>query len=214
MLSCNSTYRLRYWNPEGKLQKLTLQRNVATALTACGIETAETSSALISLIKLQQHLPLAVLKLSLVLAKDFGSGLQQHLPLAVLKHMDRPHITLQQREALQQHLPLAVLKLKSGLFTRLKNILLQQHLPLAVLKRSLYFLWRYIMNNRCNSTYRLRYWNSHIKFRYGAHLSCCNSTYRLRYWNQWIGVQLSRHRLQQHLPLAVLKQHNFSSFTE
>ena len=40
------------------------------------------------------------------------------------------------------------------------------------------------LRHRCNSTYRLRYWN-----KIGIHCRlvelhwCCNSTYRLRYWN-------------------------------
>ena len=34
----------------------------------------------------------------------------------------------------------------------------------------------------------------------------CNSTYRLRYWNKYkSGVSISGGRLQQYLPLAVLK---------
>ena len=64
---------------------------VATALTTCGIETsAETSSALISRIKLQQRLPLAVLK-HIISSSNINIilTLQQHLPLAVLKrHCD------------------------------------------------------------------------------------------------------------------------------
>ena len=100
-------------------------------------------------------------------------GLQQHLPLAVLKL--QPPLFLQTGSiVLQQHLPLAVLKLlrfgdddyslifvataptACGIETtdmsRLTNDLpnqLQQHLPLAVLKR--------YDTTDCNSTYRLRY---------------------------------------------------------
>ena len=36
----------------------------------------------------------------------------------------------------------------------------------------------------CNSTYRLRYWNSFNSSKSNKYsLSGCNSTYRLRYWN-------------------------------
>ena len=38
---------------------------------------------------------------------------------------------------------------------------------------------------RCNSTYRLRYWNNtYFNFNRSATISC-NSTYRLRYWNSF-----------------------------
>ena len=35
----------------------------------------------------------------------------------------------------------------------------------------------------CNSTYRLRYWNAKFRFDFLADWLRCNSTYRLRYWN-------------------------------
>ena len=62
-------------------------RLVATAPTACGIETFTFDVLHIEIIfELQQHLPLAVLKLtvSFVATLTFFM-LQQHLPLAVLK---------------------------------------------------------------------------------------------------------------------------------
>ena len=89
--------------------------------------------------------------------------------------------------------------------------------------------------NSCNSTYRLRYWNPiQEKWIRVLLMTCCNSTYRLRYWNllrpfffvifgcqpvataltacgiETLGAGISGHwirRLQQHLPLAVLKLH-------
>ena len=60
---CNSTYRLRYWNHKSsnKKRKRKVQL-VATVPTACGIETkVKVRNA--SNFKLQQCLPLAVLKL-------------------------------------------------------------------------------------------------------------------------------------------------------
>ena len=85
---------------------------------------------------------------------------------------------------------------------------LQQYLPFTVLKRrashtiafrycwvatvlTVYGIETYICIStqcillRCNSTYRLRYWNGYtaVKFDHVASLECCNSTYRLRYWN-------------------------------
>ena len=61
--------------------------------------------------------------------------------------------------------------------------LLQQYLPFTVLK--LYNNW--LSNGckkftSCNSTYRLRYWNS-ITSEIKSTFAGCNSTYRLRYWN-------------------------------
>ena len=62
---------------------------VATTPTACGIETQlDTGVYIIYLFDLlQQHLPLAVLKLQASQQRHdfFESLLQQHLPLAVLK---------------------------------------------------------------------------------------------------------------------------------
>ena len=82
----------------------------------------------------------------------------------------------------------------------------------------------------CNSTYRLRYWNSRIQV-LAASMECCNSTYRLRYWNlliffnkscnSWVATVLTVYGietlppsgvnnnwvrlLQQYLPFTVLK---------
>ena len=60
---------------------------VATTPTARGIETLKKSWApTFRKSSLQQHLPLAVLKLDINSDRDYsGSTLQQHLPLAVLK---------------------------------------------------------------------------------------------------------------------------------
>ena len=59
---------------------------VATALTACGIETTAPGYHRKDGFKLQQRLPLAVLKrLGTAKRQHSVSGLQQRLPLAVLK---------------------------------------------------------------------------------------------------------------------------------
>ena len=110
---------------------------------------------------------------------------------------------------LQQYLPFTVLKLsiRANEFYKL-----QQYLPFTVLKRYLpvHQHWR----RRCNSTYRLRYWNQYagvvsvdalpselqqylpftvLKLskwkRFSIQgLTGCNSTYRLRYWNTIIST--------------------------
>ena len=108
---------------------------VATALTACGIETRSwTDIWSIKRWALQQRLPLAVLK-HLADQKDFKKFLlQQRLPLAVLK--------------------LVVIDCHLGPRTQL----LQQRLPLAVLKLATDTEMKF--RGCCNSAYRLRYWNN------------------------------------------------------
>ena len=133
---------------------------VATVLTACGIETILISLTYTCKIKmkLQQYLPLAVLKRSIVHLSQKLFQLQQYLPLAVLKH--KLFTKTSNNLALQQYLPLAVLKLSQHLvivlqldplvatvltacgietllqpsFLQNRIHLLQQYLPLAVLK--------------------------------------------------------------------------------
>ena len=61
-LCCNSTYRLRYWNPRNHYWINFSTFDVATVPTACGIETFY-AKHLSWITKLQQYLPLAVLKL-------------------------------------------------------------------------------------------------------------------------------------------------------
>ena len=148
-----------FWN---RINTGFLDTAVATALTACGIETAWVRGHSRShIMLLQQHLPLAVLKQSItVFLAQAGNTLQQHLPLAVLK-LGYPWTIWYFVMLLQQHLPLAVLK---QTFSRHKRFFiyvataltacgietkrrfyfhpvslisgLQQHLPLAVLKHT------------------------------------------------------------------------------
>ena len=116
---------------------------------------------------------------------------------------------------LQQYLPFTVLKRFECAFGYVRTLLLQQYLPFTVLKLQEY-LYRLVLLGRCNSTYRLRYWNwKNCKMRhshalevatvltvYGIetltpwpnmdrpHIISCNSTYRLRYWNPFTNVML------------------------
>ena len=113
IVSCNSTYRLRYWNsyiftnwereiislqqylPFTVLKLLLLLNNltnlqVATVLTVYGIETGRKKNKLKLRLKitLQQYLPFTVLKLFLILRNLFftySASLQQYLPFTVLK---------------------------------------------------------------------------------------------------------------------------------
>ena len=107
---------------------------VATVLTACGIETelVKIVMCMLKKNKLQQYLPLAVLKLKYyTFLPTKLAWLQQYLPLAVLKHMHGDRFFVAE-DRLQQYLPLAVLKLDTYHQSRL-------------------------MYMGCNSTYRLRY---------------------------------------------------------
>ena len=63
---------------------------------------------------------------------------------------------------LQQCLPFTVLKPFFNCIKTNNSCLLQQCLPFTVLKRLIYvnFIWVYI---RCNSAYRLRYWNLYLQ---------------------------------------------------
>ena len=61
--SCNSTYRLRYWNDIILSSTVLRSRLVATALTVYGIETLFLLIIWIQYSQLQQYLPFTVLKL-------------------------------------------------------------------------------------------------------------------------------------------------------
>ena len=208
--SCNSTYRLRYWNRNNFCSKTCIVYRVATVLTVYGIETR--NSYLLSWVngvRLQQYLPFTVLKHSIsipnalkvficcnstyrlrywnIRRRAFGIDwsaimLQQYLPFTVLK-LYSLSVQLFLLVWLQQYLPFTVLKLYnlhrqclrhfSGVATVLTVYgietcngwdpitagVLQQYLPFTVLK--LNDIGRYTRSkcSRCNSTYRLRYWN-------------------------------------------------------
>ena len=82
---------------------------------------------------------------------------------------------------LQQCLPFAVLKPTLFVIWSVYTTSLQQCLPLAVLKLSPTSELSFFP--RCNSAYRLRYWNGIATNNNLLRISSCNSTYRLRYWN-------------------------------
>ena len=85
-LCCNSTYRLRYWNI-AIAKRLNASRSVATVLTVYGIETSVCNCFFYSNLQLQQYLPFTVLKLVTANLIDLivSASLQQHLPFTVLK---------------------------------------------------------------------------------------------------------------------------------
>ena len=131
---------------------------------------------------------------------------------------------------LQQYLPFTVLKLWKLLFCKI-FILVATVLTVYGIETSCTASRVHLLSVRCNSTYRLRYWNLMIILGSVVGLSC-NSTYRLRYWNVLrnrrlilrlhpvatvltvYGIETGLHQepcrwsiqtLQQYLPFTVLK---------
>ena len=138
--SCNSTYRLRYWNCREELGYAVIDRVVATVLTACGIETSQLSTCL-----------------KVFMPNSCNSTYR-------LRYWNRP-TSLSAQYAVRY---VATVLTACGIETKLHQMLLdvvlvplQQYLPLAVLK-----LWgsvnSTIIQFCCNSTYRLRYWNLEV----------------------------------------------------
>ena len=135
-----------------------LQHQVATVLTACGIETF--------------HLAQSPIRRSVVATVLTACGIEttprktassssvwQVATVLTACGIETSRLSQEHSyalEVLQQYLPLAVLKLKLTVVIATSPGLLQQYLPLAVLK--LIFLL-YKLGNKlcCNSTYRLRY---------------------------------------------------------
>ena len=158
---CNSTYRLRYWNP----------------LSA---------SPLSNLTVLQQHLPFTVLKLISeanvcelsVYSCNSTYRLRYWNPINLnyaLPHQEQRCNSTYRLRYWNQN--------TRKLF--LANFLqLQQHLPFTVLKHDFSVIRRCSFLNRCNSTYRLRYWNNTgCTPVTDVEVKSCNSTYRLRFLN-------------------------------
>ena len=143
--SCNSTYRLRYWNELKPYPRLSWYCGVvATAPTVYGIET------ICSSYKFKFR---------------FTSSLQQHLPFTVLKLPQELGIA-KLTAKLQQHLPFTVLKLVNGnrLFTDRKVGCNSTYRLRYWNFRSCMAVWCMAVLASCNSTYRLRYWNAPFIF--------------------------------------------------
>ena len=134
--SCNSAYRLRHWNNN---QEAITDNTfiVATVLTVYGIETILIAVMFYTnTFELQQYLPFTVLKRSSIEATD-------------LSRMFCCNSTY---------------RLRYWNYSALEFFC---HLAYC----------------RCNSTYRLRYWNFSSTSLHTGEWYRCNSTYCLRYWN-------------------------------
>ena len=181
--SCNSAYRLRYWN----VHKWCTAYNKSS--------------------KLQQCLPLAVLKLNMPFYRMKNSEvLQQCLPLAVLKPESRPWRN-------GTFIVVATVLTACGIETTYKqffHLLLQVATVLTAcgIETSAYCAKLKFITCRCNSAYRLRYWNlKSLKTKLQKILlvatvltACGIETVLLLLQNLCFC-----NKLQQCLPLAVLK---------
>ena len=187
---CNSAYRLRYWN----FSQLTVSAKVkvdwvATVLTACGIETISNAKSSRPTFRACCNSAYRLRYWNVVLKEDKQFNFSNYVATV-----------------------LTACGIETNLLIKITNIMvkLQQCLPLAVLKPCHpYQFLPQCVSLRCNSAYRLRYWNDIPFFlRLGDRIrSRCNSAYRLRYWNS--KSTLNQYEicstLQQCLPLAVLK---------
>ena len=134
--SCNSAYRLRYWNEVAPLSSLELS------------------------LTLQQCLPFTVLKLVAQMLMQLVVLVATVLTVYgietdILKYYEHEHCCLSCNSAYR----LRYWNLQSYPLGYYSSIRLQQCLPFTVLKLTEY--WSYTINNSicCNSAYRLRYWN-------------------------------------------------------
>ena len=162
--SCNSAYRLRYWN------RKELFRSEAISVSA-----------------LQQCLPLAVLKLSHNRSwlPRICDGLQQCLPLAVLK--PALHAALIVHKFLIVATVLTACGIETLVDTKdVNEINVATVLTACGIETPASALYSNPSPRLgCNSAYRLRYWNLRevsLQFCRGQ-VASCNSAYRLRYWN-------------------------------
>ena len=160
--SCNSTYRLRYWNIFFIIITRFYNFKVATVPTVYGIETSWIEHIV-------RHLAYLVATVPTV----YG-----------IETTQRSDARYSKSTMLQQYLPFTVLKPVTKLVNGKRVKELQQYLPFTVLKLATSFTITFFKCIGCNSTYRLRYWNETPKEDINWNLlACCNSTYRLRYWN-------------------------------
>ena len=136
---CNSTYRLRYWNLGIAIARATnswLCCNSTYRLRYWNIAIAKRLNASRSVATV-----LTVYGIETSVCNCFfysNLQLQQYLPFTVLKLVTANLIDLIVSASLQQHLPFTVLKLLNGdFFFHIVNDMLQQYLPFTVLKHAM-----------------------------------------------------------------------------
>ena len=146
IISCNSTYRLRYWNETDvviDIQRMDIELQQYLPFTVLKLTFKAKPLSVHTM--LQQYLPFTVLKLYWKLYvlllrneqccnstyrlrywnsvpiptfKFYVDKLQQYLPFTVLKHIYRLRLTKKYTHRLQQYLPFTVLKLSHITFTQ------------------------------------------------------------------------------------------------
>ena len=162
VLSCNSAYRLRYWNITVRPLRLSFTKGRCNSAYRLRYwNNRSVSSNNFNLRSLQQCLPFTVLKRS-ILTSIYTNFSQVATVLTVygIETVNDSWSRNRYCQKLQQCLPFTVLKLYRFTIDEFNFITLQQCLPFTVLKRTSllkrlkksYFLG-------CNSAYRLRYWN-------------------------------------------------------
>ena len=157
--SCNSTYRLRYWN-DGYTQ-------------LCGVSISCNSTYRLRYWNSTMFWHIL----------SVPNTLQQYLPFTVLKLVKE--IPIWASSCCNSTYRLRYWNFILSFWTDKNIILLQQYLPFTVLKRHIApICFHNFSQYSCNSTYRLRYWNK-VSLCSTCSLDrfSCNSTYRLRYWN-------------------------------
>ena len=158
--SCNSAYRLRYWNNLLKTCVSFKSFRVATVLTVYGIET----------IYLKTHL-------KVFLCCNSAYRLRYWNVSRLNAHLNNFFVRCNSAYRLRYWNRLEILNSSCGILCKL-----QQCLPFTVLKRSEAIKFS-AFSICCNSAYRLRYWNKINLRSYRLLKLRCNSAYRLRYWN-------------------------------
>ena len=109
---------------------------------------------------------------------------------------------------LQQYLPFTVLKPSNHPITSFVIGVLQQYLPFTVLKLWHFPSYSIVSAVRCNSTYRLRYWNLYGLLVIHAENYFMVATVLTVYGIEtkiYIAIVYSHTTLQQYLPFTVLK---------
>ena len=157
--SCNSAYRLRYWNACNGIVALIVFIVCCNSAYRLRYWNKAQTILLVPIGELQQCLPFTVLKLINITFSPFTDM------------------------KLQQCLPFTVLKLASELFISYGFISsCNSAYRLRYWNVTIAFFMIFLLG--CNSTYHLRYWNCNfIKYFLSISALRCNSTYRLRYWN-------------------------------
>ena len=133
--SCNSTYRLRYWNYKSQIIRYIEWAFVATVLTVYGIETTQRPNTVPSSISsCNSTYRLRYWNIHQMLLISYLYSLQQYLPFTVLKRIKCHWLDLH-------------ICCNSTYRLRYWNW------------KGIRWAWSSSISKSCNSTYRLRYWN-------------------------------------------------------